>query len=85
MRPTLDDQPLQPAGVLLGSELGDHRHGEMAAIWFQAHRARGEPHPAAIPMAGLEARESDPRTLAAAALASDQLWSPVTRSAIPEA
>jgi hypothetical protein len=67
-RPALDDQPLQPSRILLGSELPDHRHGEMTAIWFQAHRAGGEPHPAAIPMAGLEVWESDPCALAAARL-----------------
>jgi hypothetical protein len=67
-RPALDDQPLQPSGVLLGSELADHRHGEMAAIWFQAHRAGGEAHPVTIPMAGLEPWEADLRALAAARL-----------------
>jgi hypothetical protein len=30
--PAVDDQPLQPAGVLFGSELADHRQGEMAAV-----------------------------------------------------
>src|SRR5215216_8180924 len=67
-RPAVDDQPLQPAGVLLGSELADHGQDEVTSVWFQAHRACCEPYSAAIPMAGLEAGEPNPHAFAATCL-----------------
>ena len=40
--PALSDKPLQPAGVLLGAELADHRQDEVAPIALKTHRAGGE-------------------------------------------
>jgi hypothetical protein len=55
--PALGDQPLQPAGVLLGAEFADHRQDEVAPIGLKTHRAGGEADPATVAAAGLEAGE----------------------------
>ncbi len=59
-RPALDDQPLQPTGVLLAAQPPNHRQDEVATVGLQAHRPSGKAHPATVAMAGLEPGEPDP-------------------------
>jgi hypothetical protein len=64
----LGDQPLQPAGVLLGPQPPDDGQDQVTPVGLQPHRPGGEPHPAAVAVAGLESGEPYPLAGAAAVL-----------------